>query len=337
MKSPKTQNAGFTLIEVLIGTAIASFILVGVSLMFRSQLEASIANQDETELQASIQATANLIMQDIVMAGFGKVTAQPIQHTNVSGTAVGGDTLTLLSASQGGNAITTFAYAGAVGVSGTEIFLRCYGVDNQGGVADPTRDAILLPGQTLQLYFVDPFTGLQITGITNPQTVIAAEVNPDGTCLTNQPYDYDNQTIGGSANDPVVKVTLSPGLTSPVGRGSTVYGLRGASPAIVYSLDTANKTLNQNGVPILLGVEDFQVQFRVEGEAAWRDTLAGVDTTKLAEVAFAILVKTGTSTTLGKEYQNSFTIFDHTIDVSADLTGIRKRHEFRVRTKNVAL
>lgn len=337
------SRSGFTLIELMIGAVIISVIWISVAYFFRTQVTASVNIQEDTELQSSVQAAANLIANDIIMAGFARqYPTATFTHVNAAATDnQKGDVLTIFTGASQGVVMNSFVITGGQVVSGNAITVRCFGTEGRGGLLDPLRDIYFDPARPpVQLLFVDPFRNEPYTAIgNNPVTLAGSDVAPGGTCQTGM-FDVD----GDGTNDPVANLTITPSVTS-LPRGATVYGLMGG--VVTYSLNVTEGILYQNATPLLVGVRDFQVRYGIRNPPAADqvvDSLVGINTQWIYEVQFALLVRNSKSDATQQAqaralYTNvpNITTFDHTITIDPNApegSYFYKTYVFRVRPKN---
>ncbi len=348
MSQRRFNQQGFTLVELMIGMVIVSFIWIGVASLFSSQLAASVSNQDEVEQQSAVQSVSYMISGDIIMSGFGIDALQPFVHAN--NVTTGGDRITLSSAAQFGSTISSVIMSGTTGTGAgaTDIWVRCFGDDIWGGGnADPIRDFVLdtnAPSQSLWITFFDPFSGKRLTYLpawTQVTATLPIVGQPCLTAGTGQP-PIDNN--GDGISDPMVNLTLATGLTANVPNGSVVYGIRWPtalgtpSSTITYEVSGGNlvKTTAGGAMPIFNGVENFQVQYRVRGNPNWLNSLNGVVTADIEQVRYSMLVRSRRKNTLSRlDPRASIQVYDQTVALSADDREYsRELYEFVVRPKN---
>ena len=328
----RTNQHGFTLIELIVGMVIIGFLWLGVASYFRQQLAVSFSNQAEGELQANVQAVAAMVQDDILAAGFGKINSNVFQAVNSSGTAVAGDQMAIYSTSLGDSYIATFVATGNPIVHDNPLPVRCMGPEGQGKIADALNDPVVDASRPpLFIAYVDPFHQTLLTGVgANPVQVIASSVSAGQACPAGA-WDADHD----GTNDPIINLTLASAPTI-IPRGTTIYGYRSSS-SIIYSLDVPNLTLDQNGKPLLVGVADFQVQYFVPTPApgALVNDLTGVDTTKITQVQFGLVVRQDKPDPMHQGSTLPFTTFDHTI--TPDPNYVYRQYFFTVRPKNNGL
>lgn len=290
MKTTRMNQQGFTLIELLVSVVIVVTIMSGVAGVFQTQSSLTVNNSDDMELQANVQGAMYIIRNSLLMAGFG-VEGDSFLLTDSLNVPVS-DSLVVYSAAKNSAVIQSFVLTAAPVVSSNVVPVYCIGDANTGERASLFQDVSLVPGMDTYLLFVNAFTGVKLTGIgTNPVRVTSI-ASP--SCV---PGDVDLN--GDGVNDPVIEATLASSLTN-VPRGATVYGYRGVGAVAdigktTYSVDPVRLTLNQDGVPILWGVEDFQVQVQTSTgacSAAWCDSLAGVNQANITQIRFGLVVRT---------------------------------------------
>lgn len=338
----KTRNqAGFTLIELMIVTVILGFLMVAIGGIFKSQLEASLSNMDEADTQAAVQTVSNMIATDIIMAGYGALPGVPVFTLT---TVAGVDTLTIASASQSGNSIGTFIVSGGNLFNGSILPLRCFGRDGDGiqdvapflgETADYYRDVMFTTLTPTSLLFVNPFTGVPLTSISpNPIAVVdnPAQLAAGGRCQ-NSGVDLN----GDGVSEPVVNVAVAAAVTVP--KGTAVYGIRGGGQT-TYQVNVSTATLSQNGMPLLVGAEDLQ--FRFFGTTvcnAGCDSLVGIDPRAITQVAVGIVVRNQRRDPLGiGDPEAVRTTFDHALVITPEMSQFsRRQFTFTVRPKNNAL
>ncbi len=330
---PLRRTAGFTLVELLIGMVILSVVISGVIGLFRTQLAASVSNDAETALQANVQAAMNIMQRDIIMAGFGKMSNNPIVHADAA-TATASDSLTITSAAAGGNFIHSFVAMVAPIYSGNEVQVRCWGPEGRGGKPDPLRDVAYDANRPLRIFFVSPMTGepLNVGGTTFNVTGNGGTLN--GTLCEDGP-DLD---LDGNP-DPILVAQVSPSVNS-LPRGTIVYGARVTDPV---SYTVSGGTLFMSGVPLLRGVEDMQFEFQLTNKTSYvsrteSDLSTLTANEYISQVNIGLVVRAlRTNTTGGLDPRTEITTFGHTIPLStAQREFPRKQYFFSVRPRNYA-
>jgi prepilin-type N-terminal cleavage/methylation domain-containing protein len=71
MHSNKHKTRGFSLVELLIATALGLTVLAATTQLFKSGMDASILVSQSSEMQQTLRASLNLIAKDVSMAGSG--------------------------------------------------------------------------------------------------------------------------------------------------------------------------------------------------------------------------------------------------------------------------
>ena len=353
----RNSSAGFSLIELMIALVIVGVVFVGVGSMFQTQMATSIGNKDETELQTSTQATLNMIAADIISAGLG-LPDTPFDVVNVSGTATGGDTLTIRSTFSNGRGMNSFLFTGSAGYSGTAPIIRCWGQDGNGhGYRNPLRDFNLVPGFQTYALFVSPFDAHILTGVgANPVAVTALNAGAGfvDKCNTDGSIASGTKLYGTAVENPVLELTTA-ATVGPLQQGTIIYGYlcppcdASNLPITTYALDTSTATLLQNGTPVLAGVEDFQVRFYSDpvngpapcGTVAGCDSLTGLtgdQMRKLNRIELGMVVRTvHTDAHLQSDPRTSIVTLGHTLTLSPAMQRYpRKQIAYQVRPKNNA-
>lgn len=341
------RQQGFTLVELLVAMVVMGVLVLALATIFQTQLASSVANQDETEQQINVQAVANMLSHDIAMAGFGNVSANPFVHANAASEDES-DTLTIRTAAMRGSAIQTFVIS--AGGGGDEIYVRCWGWEGKGNFVDPVRDAYVDANRPLFLWFINPANGEPIDSMTNPVEVSTSDLvagdNCDGEFQDSSRPDINND----GTTDSFIRLTIN-GTVSGLARGTTVYGVRAAptggsavyNTEISYTVDMTNKILTRNGIPVLLGVEDFQVRYRTFNAdtqtETWHNDLSGVDTRTIDQVQYGLVVRHARPSPHNqRDPRSEIETFDHTIELSdEDRNFARKQYVFTVRPRNNAL
>lgn len=340
-----TRNQrGFTLIEVMMVMVVASFIWIGVFTLFKSQVQASLSNQDDTEMQSAVQAVAEIIRADVVLAGFGSADqGEPIAHMN--NVSAGGDTADFNTTAQFGSAINTMVIAGPLGTTSNKLWVRCFGEHGWGGNASATKDAARynpFNGTYLYVNFYSPFTGKRLTNTMLWNMVSASNPNVGQPCQPN-PFNVDSNADGIA--DPGIELTFGSNINVP--NGTIVYGLRWASGLSAwgsrYYVDPVRRTLVKSSpspgytpIDLLKGVENIQFRYHVKGTPAdqWLDTLAGVNTQRIDNIRVAMVVRTLRKDPKGVEDpRTQITVYDQTYTIP-DRTYPRQSYEFYIRPVN---
>ncbi len=357
----KNREHGFTLIELMIALVVVGVLAVGLSRVFQFQTGFTVETRFEAESQANVQAAGSIITNDLVMAGFGNVGV-PIAHVN-SADPLQADSLTLTSAAQGHSVIHSFVLTGNnVAPPGNLLKVRCWGTEGHGGLVDPTRDLYFDANRPLFIWLVNPLDGKPLTGVgPNPVLVTASDVAAGNSCdpgSGRSAFDANRDNLPDG--DPYVELTLAGTLSNVIG-GATVYGVRvpNATPPvfstnIAYTVNPAydvgggrtKPALLRNGVPLLLGVEDFQVRFRVvtnpvANTTVWTDDLAvaGLNPDDIDLVRFSLLVRSPRRHPRGViDARTQVQTYDHIYPLSdVDREFSRKSYEFTVRPNNVRM
>lgn len=81
MKNNKTNDTGFTLIELMIALAVFSVIISAVYMIYREQLRTHYTQQEVMEMQQNIRAALYLMEKEIKMAGLNPTGAAGIGIT----------------------------------------------------------------------------------------------------------------------------------------------------------------------------------------------------------------------------------------------------------------
>lgn len=338
------RQAGFTLIELMVTMVVAGFIWVGVFDLFKAQMQASLSNQDDTEAQSAVQAVAEIIRSDVVLAGFGSADAgEPIIHYNNYYTT--GDMIDFNTTAQFGSAINTMVVAGPLGTTGNKVWVRCFGEHGWGGAATANKDAATFNpfnGTYLYINFYSPFDGKRLTSTPLWTYISASNPTVGKPCIPN-PFNVDANSDGVA--DPAIELTT--GYTLNVPNGTVVYGLRWSGGLSVwgsrYFVDTATQTLVKTspyfGAPqtqLLTGVENMQVEYHVKGQPAttWLDSLSGVNTQQIDNIRVALVVRNLRKDPHGAvDPRTSIRVYDQNYNIP-DRSYPRQNYEFYIRPIN---
>lgn len=87
------KNAGFTLVELLIGLAVSGILLTAVFAAFKSQQDSYLAQDQVVEMQENIRAGVGIMTQELRMAGYdpyytGNIGIEAAASSNVAFTLV---------------------------------------------------------------------------------------------------------------------------------------------------------------------------------------------------------------------------------------------------------
>lgn len=249
MMRTKRQSA-FTLIEVIVATAIASFVVAAAVTSFNVQSDTYTIVDQTTEAQQNMRAIADLMERDIRATGYFVPEAAAIcgvDETTLSDTLVVTDTNAINPEDAAGlfqefQPMFVTVDAGAP-TSGSN---QTVGIDRlilETGVPPPANPAAYDNdgNGTPESDFLQTNGGVIIANATNPTAGVAC-----GTIT---------QVTGGI--NPQLRVDFLTGTALTVNPGETLI----AVPAIVYAIDTTGPTsvLERNGVRLAEDVEDFQV------------------------------------------------------------------------------
>ncbi len=95
-RQERQRQAGFSLIELMVGTAIFTILLVGVCTMYSQSLAAYNRGENRIELQQSTRFAADLMLREIRLAGYDPSDSLTVLPTTAVETA-GAATITFVA------------------------------------------------------------------------------------------------------------------------------------------------------------------------------------------------------------------------------------------------
>ncbi len=95
-RQERQRQAGFSLIELMVGTAIFTILLVGVCTMYSQSLAAYNRGENKIELQQSTRFAADLMIREIRLAGYDPSDSLTVLPTTAIETA-GAATITFVA------------------------------------------------------------------------------------------------------------------------------------------------------------------------------------------------------------------------------------------------
>lgn len=283
------KDKGITMIELLVSLTLAIFVLSLAFYIFQKQFKYSVLVQSKSRLQVESYTGVNLIVHDILHAGFGvRIDAKPIDARNSNP-----DTLILL-----GNALRTdieskWSIVVRKTNLSTNLLVRKWNSNNLS-----TGDWIIILSDS-RTFLYGPFT---ITGVTD---VNGPDLNGDGK------------------PDPCLNLSI-PSSGISVGKASLVFRVSPEHKEDTVFYYVRNDTLYRNSDPLIDNVEDFEVSFLLDTDYngindTWTSDLSQLNAeqlrAQLGVVRFSVLVR-GAKPDLSYTYpKKEIKIEDHVVKI----------------------
>ncbi len=230
MTSRRSNQRGFTLIELMIATAIMGIVTSQVFMVLSAQKRVYISNERVLDVQEDSRTVVDLISFDARMAGF--MVPEVSAVSSFDGGAANGDSLCISDSSY-------FDFP-----SGTDL---SDGLDTQSDHFAASTVAVL-GGASATL------TTLDIDGDNGPDDFGAPG---RGIILSDGVRSHCARITGTVGNT----ISFAPNVPNPA--LYTTANTR-AVPAVIYELDQPTLTLTRNDLTLATGVEDLQVEYWVD-------------------------------------------------------------------------
>ncbi len=262
------RDKGVTLVELLVSLSLAVFVLTLAFFIFQRQFRYSLIQRSKSVLQVESYTGVNLIVYDIIHAGFGlRRDVRPIFSKNSNP-----DTLFLV-----GNAVRTDRTpAWSVLVSkatlSTSLIVRKW---IKGNIK--AGDWIVILTDT-KGFLGGPFSVVEVTEVDGP--------------------DLD----GDGSPDPCLNLRLSAGNPVTAGKASLIFTTSPDHTQDTVRYFISSGVLYRNGSPVIDSVEDFEVSFLLDTDNngiydTWTTDINSLNAeqieNQLGVVRFSILVKSG--------------------------------------------
>ncbi len=284
-----TKDRGITMIELLISLSLAVFVLSLAFYIFQKQFKYSVSVQSSSQLQIETYTGVNLIVHDILHAGFGvRRDAKPIDSRNSNP-----DTLILLGNAMRTDVESKWDIVVEKANASSNLLVRKWNSDN----LSPGDWIIILSDSKTFLY--GPFA---ITGVTD---INGPDLNGDG-----EP-------------DPCLNISISSSGIS-VGKASLIFKVSPEHKEDTVFYYVKNDTLYRNSDPLIDNVEDFEVSFLLDTDYngiydTWTSDLSQLNAeqlrAQLGEIKFSVLVR-GSKPDLSYTYpKKEIKIEDHVVKI----------------------
>ncbi len=285
------------MIELLVSLTLSVFVLSLAFYIFQRQFKYSVMVQSKSRLQVESYTGVNLIVHDILHAGFGvRISAKPIDSRNSNP-----DTLILL-----GNALRTdveskWSIVAQKTSLSTNLLVRKWVSNN----ISPGDWIIILSDSRTFLY--GPFI---VTGAT----------------------DVDGPDLNGDGKpDPCINLSISSNGIS-VGKASLVFRVSPDHKEDTVFYYVRNDTLYRNADPLIDNVEDFEVSFLLDTDYngiydTWTSDISRLNAeqlrAQLGAVRFSVLVR-------GSKPDLSYTYPKKEIKIEDNVVKIQNLHYHRI-------
>ena len=301
--SPTQRAAGFTMIELLIGSAVMLVAVLGALLIYSRSNKVSVEQQMVTEAQNDVRSSMFFVTRDLRMAGAGlpeEFSGYFIEgrDNEDQGAEVTPDRVTLMGNIEDPLNLPIRNYQGSSVVLDVEDFsLEQYPYpdayyDNQFVIVLPNPESGCWSGEVRRVTHVTHDTGGANERF-NFSPGLAPGIDPpgglSGTCPS--PNDYDGGTISFiDVKEYWLDVTgNTPGLTAGVD-GYIGGGLAG----VLYC------THNAIHFPLARNIENFQVEYNgdmdndllLDGWSPWQNTWTLAETARIQQVRVWVLGRT---------------------------------------------
>jgi prepilin-type N-terminal cleavage/methylation domain-containing protein len=280
MKQKITSNTGFSLIELMVALVVSLIILTAIYGFFTYQLGAFSSQQQVVKTQVNSKAFVRYLKEVIENAGTGIpsniANTSPINHANAVNDAndyylKGSDILQVI---RGGYSTVSFEYDSLSGNSLNFSSTPQIPFDLSAGDDRYKGDLLILQDSSSNLTALCNITAVN----TNSITFVAIDstwspkfVNSDISALGTSGVAY----LIPQDTDSIQTFFVEDSDQDGVGTLRVVNGY--------FNINNLGDTTNRNALPILTNVEDFQVDFLLDGNG---DGFADIGQAQLVDPAF---------------------------------------------------
>ena len=228
------RSEGFTLMELLVASAIMAIVVSQLMLVFTAQRRATVVNDRVLDVQEGARTVIDLLTFDVRMAGFMVPRVAAISSEDggttdpdricISDSSYFNAPLDGTKSESMDNRDSHFSKAILTDVQVGSVTVVSLDIDEDGGANDFVAGAgiIVSNGSKTHCAGIEGFAGNIVD------------------------FDNDHTMPGGLFSNP------------PTG----VF----AVPAIIYELDAVNLTLTRNGVTLATSIEDLQIEYWVDAQ-----------------------------------------------------------------------
>ncbi len=292
------KDPGVTLVELLISLSLAVFVLTLAFFIFQRQFKYSLIQRSKSVLQVESYTGVNLIVYDIIHAGFGlRKDVKPIYSIDSSP-----DTLFIIG--NAGRTDRTPAWSILVkkATLSPNLTVRKWVKGNI-----KAGDWIIILTDT-KGFLAGPFPVLDVTDVDGP------DLNGDGS------------------PDPCLEIKLSADNPVTAGKASLVFTTSPNHTHDTVKYYISNGVLYRNESPVIDSVEDFEVSFLLDTDNngiydTWTTDINSLNAeqieTQLGLVRFSILVKSS-------QRDPSYTFPEKSVRIEEHVYEIEDPHYRRV-------
>lgn len=297
----RAARAGFTLIELLIALALAAFTIAGLYQLFTTQSRQLLMQDQQMELHQSMRFAADMVSRSVRIAGYGS----PAEVRGVFGYPSDAETLPAIvsydaDGANGTDAISVFYADPGLTVdtrsdenepcSGTELYFRPGMLDHSARLAEIEADQL--------------FTCFDYADISGMNAWLWS-VTADADYTNGVVYVSDGTSYADYANE--CTDNLSPVMTCSKAHVMTFYvddqddGIgAGSSSSPTLMLDLDQDWPEDDDVPLVNNVEDFQVEYCMDDGTGtidcsdsgnWADSFTYSDIENLWMVRLSFIVR----------------------------------------------